>query len=366
MNVNTYQLLSKDRKKLYKEISTMLEKESNKCTLARNFSDDDIIEVICRALLDTPNVFWLNSAIRTCTTGLRKEVRVSEIIPKSPSLDHMKSELKSKLLEICNSAMLRASNSDADKLLFIYKYLQDNTEYDKEAAESDVHPFSHTAYGSLVMKKSVCDGNAKAAILICSNLGIPCLGVSGALNGGGHSWVMVQCDQAWFHLDPTFRYYINEELDYSHWLQDDATVVQAGYQWNKSEYPVCNRRNNYVSKLNTSPIVSTESENTTLLRSVSSTQSKNMPSPSSANDIPESSNDYIQIESMSIYQSVLQKTFKEGVNCLNLTFSLSFGPIQEKTLIKLFERIAEKNIPSGIKYEYVFEKEKRRFSIRWE
>lgn len=366
MNLNTYQLLSAERKKIYKDVSSMLDKQSNKCTLSRTSRDDDIIEIICRALLDNPDVFWLNSAMRTCTNGLKKEIRVSEIIPQSPSLVHMQSKLKSKVTDICKDSMLRSSDSDAERLQFVYRYLQENTEYDDEAATSDLHPFSHTAYGALILKKSVCDGNAKAAILLCNNLGIPCMGVTGALNGGGHSWVMVQCDQNWFHFDPTFRYYFNEHLEFSHWLQDDSTAVNAGYQWNKSEYPVCNHRNQYVSKFNTSPIESSNSENSTSSEIIPSSQTITLTATISDNEAFNSSSDSIQIESMSIYQSVLQEAFKKGNHNLDLVFTLGFGPIQEKTLVKLFERIATKNIPAGVRYEYVFHKEKRYFSIKWE
>lgn len=366
MNLSTYQFLSADRKKMYKEISAMLSKGHNKCSLPRNCRDDDIIEVICRALLDNPEIFWLSSAIRTYNTGLKKEIRVSEIIPQSPSLIHMQSELKSRLTEICGDSILRSSSNDAVRLQFVYRYLQENTDYDKEAAESDVNPFAHTAYGALILKKSVCDGNAKAVILLCSHLGIPCLGVSGALNGGGHSWVMVQCDQNWYHMDPTFRYYINERLDFSHWLQDDNTVVQAGYQWNKSEYPVCNHRNEFISKYSASPIISPDIESSGSSKPVSSQQDNESIITASTNETIIPSNDLIQVESMSLYQSVLQKAFKSGDRCLNLAFSLGFGPIQEKTIIKLFERIAIKNVPSGIKYEYIFHKEKRQLFIKWE
>ncbi len=347
MNQYAYQFIPAGMKKVYKDISLSLEKASNKVALPRSCSDRDVIEILCRCLLDIPEVFWLSSSIKTQVKTFTKEMTVSEIIPQSPSLSHMRNELESKTNDICSNQVLRSCRTDAEKLKYIYQYLQEHTVYDDEAAKNyDIHPFAHTAYGAIVMGKSVCDGNAKATALLCKKLNIPCIGVSGTLKGGGHSWTMVQCENIWYHMDATYRYYIGGNLEFSNWLQEDGIVQSADYRWAKDAYPACNHKNPYVSNKQQKSVISNFA-----------THGK------SKEDIPD---DAIQIDNMSAYQRVIRDTFQSGNTQLHLIFTISFGPLREEMLIKLFERIATDSIASGISYQYIFQKEKRYLSIDWE
>ncbi len=67
--------------------------------------------------------------------------------------------------------------------------------------------YAHTAYGSLVLGKAVCDGYSLGFELIMSRLGIPAMIVTGmggsANNMGGHAWNIVNIDGNWYELDTT-------------------------------------------------------------------------------------------------------------------------------------------------------------------
>lgn len=72
--------------------------------------------------------------------------------------------------------------------LMMHNYICQNVTYDLNAP----HPYS--AYGALLEGRAVCDGYAKAFMLLARRTGIPCSYLSGtALNTAGTEW----CSHAW-------------------------------------------------------------------------------------------------------------------------------------------------------------------------
>lgn len=66
-----------------------------------------------------------------------------------------------------------------------------------------------SAYGCLVEGKAICEGYAKAFLLLCNRAGIESTVVTGtALSDSGervsHMWNMVMVDGAWYHIDLTW------------------------------------------------------------------------------------------------------------------------------------------------------------------
>ncbi len=101
------------------------------------------------------------------------------------------------------SAFGAEGESRYDILVAIREKLATRVTYDKGAERA------HTAAGSLLDGRAVCDGYAKATKLLCDAAGIPCIIVTGdAVQNGtkeSHAWNYVQMeDGAWYAVDMTW------------------------------------------------------------------------------------------------------------------------------------------------------------------
>ena len=90
----------------------------------------------------------------------------------------------------------------------VYDWLLDNAEYvdmDKynAAAETGDNVIYHSAYSSLIMGETVCQGYATAIYRLLRELGISCRVVSGDA-GGAHAWNMVRIGSYYYLIDATW------------------------------------------------------------------------------------------------------------------------------------------------------------------
>lgn len=99
--------------------------------------------------------------------------------------------------------------SDTDKLRAIYEWLILNVSYDYGAAEDDVisavwHKYTAWyAEGVFDSRLAVCDGIAKAYLIMARIENVACIRVSGTQTGaGGHAWNKVYLD-GWYGVDAT-------------------------------------------------------------------------------------------------------------------------------------------------------------------
>lgn len=84
-------------------------------------------------------------------------------------------------------------------------------EYDDScyrAGNNGYFMYAHTAYGSLVKGKAVCDGYSTGFELILGRLGIPAMVITGdggtKTSQGGHAWNIVNLDGNWYEADTTW------------------------------------------------------------------------------------------------------------------------------------------------------------------
>ena len=107
---------------------------------------------------------------------------------------------KNVLREICNDDM-----TDEQKLRAIYEWLVLNVEYDHYAANNITNPNlsrnykSWFAEGVFLDKMAVCEGYAKAALILSRLEGIPAIIVT----GNNHAWNKMMIDGKWFTFDAT-------------------------------------------------------------------------------------------------------------------------------------------------------------------
>ena len=87
-----------------------------------------------------------------------------------------------------------------EQALALHDRLALHCTYDQKAAQSTTpdktYPFAFSVYGALVQQKAVCEGYARAYMLLCQQMGIPCTTVGGTeiATNGPHMWNLVTLD----------------------------------------------------------------------------------------------------------------------------------------------------------------------------
>lgn len=130
-----------------------------------------------------------------------------------------------------------ANGNTVDKLKVVHDYLVDNTLYD--ASDGTM---VYNIYGTLVNRKSVCEGYARAFKYILDDLGIPCIIACGiGRNNSGqtesHAWNYVQIDGKWYAVDVTWDDPVNveaenltDEIRYGYFLKGSETFFKDHFE----------------------------------------------------------------------------------------------------------------------------------------
>lgn len=114
-----------------------------------------------------------------------------------------------------------------EKVLYFHDYIVKNCVYDLDTGVDGA-----SAYGCLINGRAVCEGYAKAMMLLCSEAGIQCTLVIGEIERGnttiGHMWDLINIDGAWTHVDVTWDdVVVNDEnlCCYSYMGLTDGEIV---------------------------------------------------------------------------------------------------------------------------------------------
>ena len=127
------------------------------------------------------------------------------------------------------------SISNLMKAYLCYAYFQKEVSYATDYAKSMLSGYNadmHMAYGSLKLRKAVCEGYAWGLCHLLQSAGIESLFVIGkAPTGGSHAWAKAKLDGAWYNIDPT----INNQgpgISISRFLKSDEAFLSMGYRFN--------------------------------------------------------------------------------------------------------------------------------------
>lgn len=130
--------------------------------------------------------------------------------------------------------------SDEEKRMAIYKYLEDNCEYDYDALENakengykksadDPYEYAFNTYGILVEKKGVCQSFAYAYKLLCNMSGLECNVMTGYLDGSlPHAWNVVKIEGEWYQTDSTNNGNVSG-IPYFLYNSDSETARKTGF-----------------------------------------------------------------------------------------------------------------------------------------
>lgn len=127
-----------------------------------------------------------------------------------------------------------------NKILYIHDYIVGNTIYDESLNSA------HSAYGSMIAGKAVCEGYARAFGYICAKAGIKTVNVVGTATADdghteNHMWNRVYLKKQWYDIDltwddPVMPYVENKS--YKYFLPGSAAFAKSHKPCNTSlSYP---------------------------------------------------------------------------------------------------------------------------------
>lgn len=120
--------------------------------------------------------------------------------------------------------------SDRAKLQYVNNMLIELAEYDTESANNiyEASDLAWSAYGLLINGKAVCGGYTNTFTLICEQLDIPVIEVTGNLVGKSekHTWNEVYIEDKWYVVDVTS----NDPILYGDgWSSEDIEFIHNQY-----------------------------------------------------------------------------------------------------------------------------------------
>ena len=148
---------------------------------------------------------------------------------------------------------IRQDMTDREKVIEIHKYIVLNCEYDENFRNiSDSNIFldestidSFTAYGALINKVAVCQGNSAAFNILAKKSGVASVAISGTPPNSSinHMWNMVSIDGTIYFIDTTWDVAAKDgsgEYGVKYLLKTEEEFREFGYKWNpelvKEEY----------------------------------------------------------------------------------------------------------------------------------
>ena len=150
-----------------------------------------------------------------------------------------------KIADTFISQYIRQDMTDVEKITEIHKYLVLNCEYDERFRNVNTDNFvvdieiidSFTAYGALVNKVAVCQGNSAAFNILAKKSGIKSSAVSGTPPNSSvnHMWNMVSVDGTIYFIDTTWDEPVKGEdgaYETKHLLRTEQEFQDFGYKWN--------------------------------------------------------------------------------------------------------------------------------------
>lgn len=133
-------------------------------------------------------------------------------------------------------AGISSSWTDEQKLCYLHDYICLNADYDYDQAYYSNNPVSQSAYGNLVLHKSVCDGYARAFYDLANRAGIETYDVVG--DQMNHAWNLVALNGTYYYIDCTFDDSEGFTLYHKYFLMSQTALAEdhTGTDWNINDY----------------------------------------------------------------------------------------------------------------------------------
>ena len=124
------------------------------------------------------------------------------------------------------SVYVRYRDTELEKAELLFTYLMERFSYKEKSTQTPV--YSHLCDGLTTSKSA-----AQSWQLLCEEVGLECVTVSGLYQGAEHWWNIVCLDGEYSHVD-TFRDLLGDGTLH---LYDDSEMTD--YYWDTTQYPAC-------------------------------------------------------------------------------------------------------------------------------
>ena len=198
-----YEELSEDGKTAYRALYGAV-LDHKEMVYIPSLSAEELSDVHAALKYDNPQLPCISDEFSYGSFGALFYVKLQYDYSKT-ECDALSTELVASARSIC--AACEGMNA-YEKELYIHDALVRMAEYQDGGINSN------TAAGVLVDRKAVCAGYALGMKLMCDITGIDSCVVRGtAVNASGseaHAWLVVNVNDAWYHVDPTWDDPVNE------------------------------------------------------------------------------------------------------------------------------------------------------------
>jgi len=208
---------------------------------------DDIQKIIRYVAYDNPGLFYVDFGRYSLAYSAVNTTVQSKFLYNDRQIADYEKQLQSAIAGIL-AAHKFDSMDKYDRELVLHDYLVKNVSY----ADGDTDSGMHSVIGALVSRRAVCEGYAKAFKLLCDQVGVPCIVVSGMGTPLDrpeelHAWNIVKLDGACAHVDVTWDSSTRGDSDtcYDHFNLTDEDAAK-DHTWDRALLPACtSSQNNY-------------------------------------------------------------------------------------------------------------------------
>lgn len=204
-----YEGLTQEERQVYDEILSVILNHREKITLS--CTDTEMMRKAYAAVCaDYGGLFWVNGYVFTKYTQGEETVGL-EFAPSYTMTEEERQQIQQQVDSVVDQWLggISITDTDYDKVKYIYDLLSTNTEY-VEGAENSQNIISVFLNG-----QTVCQGYACAVQYLMKQLGIPCVIVSGTALGDAHAWNLFQMNGEYYYMDVTWGRgrYIEDEIE---------------------------------------------------------------------------------------------------------------------------------------------------------
>ena len=199
-----YQSLSKEEKKVYRQIAEGLEQQEVEIRITP-LSEERLMTVFNMVMIDHPEYFWIEGEFQyTTVEDLNENTKTAiQLMPVYTVEKEQTESLKQQIEQQADAwiAEIDASFDAYEKIKSVYELLIREVEYDETSF------YNQTIQSVFLEKKTVCMGYAKATQYLLNKMGIFCTLVTGNIldeANSSHAWNLVRIGENYYYVDTTW------------------------------------------------------------------------------------------------------------------------------------------------------------------
>lgn len=199
-----YQSLSKEEKKVYRQIAEGLEQQEVEIRITP-LSEERLMTVFNMVMIDHPEYFWIEGEFQyTTVEDLNENTKTAiQLMPVYTVEKEQTESLKQQIEQQADAwiAEIDASFDAYEKIKSVYELLIREVEYDETSF------YNQTIQSAFLEKKTVCMGYAKATQYLLNKMGIFCTLVTGNIldeANSSHAWNLVRIGENYYYVDTTW------------------------------------------------------------------------------------------------------------------------------------------------------------------